>query len=244
MSMSIKTFRRKIWSVTRGLTEFETEILKCIARSGPLNINQTRREVRHAYSSTRKAIFNLVEKGLVIESSIMTVKHTGLETKTYDLALEGILLVLQREMEKPDSDKWNHAFIRKIISRHSYTLPLVFDKWSYFHKMNVGKMALVRLKIIADTYRNDPNSFRKGVGWYRWLDMEEQITRFFYFYRFFPATFAQTWPTEEDQKAWAKMWKQDKTIRSYIVEVIGEDLRRFENVISQGKNILSYLQKD
>jgi len=205
-------------------------------------MNQTKRKLKSAYSSTRKTILNLVGKNILSEAGFQTVEHTGLRTQTYDLTLEGVIFVLKQEFSGK-WEKWNHSLIEKIIRKYERLLPLVFGKWSRFHERGVERMALLRLKVIVDTQRSDRNSFRKGVGWYRWLEMPEQITRFFYFWRIYPTSFV-TWPSEKDQKNWVKMWKQDKNIRSYVVEAIEEELRGFRKAIISGENILSFLQRD
>lgn len=231
--MSIKALQRKIWSISREPTKFETKILECLARFGPLNINQIRVKLSCAYSSTRKAIFNLVGKGFVIESGIMTVKRTGLETQTYDLTLKGVLLILKKELAPGDTERWNYNLIHKIIRKYSSLLPLVFGKWSYFDKMKVGKIARFRLKVLVDTYAADPLSFRKGTGVVPWMEMEQQICWFFYF-QFNHLKFGKPWMTA---------LKQDKEIRTYVIKELKAYQKRLENLNTIIDDNLVFLEK-
>jgi len=235
-------WRREVWGITRGLTKFEIQILKCVAHTGPLNINQIKKELSSAYSSTRKTTFRLVRRGTLAESGPVIVKHTGLETQTYNLSLIGVLFVLREKLSE-GMETWSQKHVNRIIRKYKSLLPLVFGKWGHLNRMGVLEMALFRVKGIVDTYTSDPNSFRKGVGHYPWLEIEEQITRFFYFFGFFPRTWTG-WKGVEDPKAWMTMWKQDEDIRTYVIDGIQEELEKFRKATIRGRNILSFLQKD
>jgi len=237
--MSIKALQRKIWSVFREPTEFETKILECLARFGPLNINQIRVKLSCAYSSTRKAIFNLVGKGFVIESGIMIVKHTRLETPTYDLTLKGVFFVLKKRLTMVDAER-NDEYIRRIIRKYDSLLPLVFDKWSYFIKMNVEKMAIARLRLVAD---NIDRSFKKGDLTFPGTNMEEKICWFFYFYGHYPRQIdTDMWAGVADPPAWARAWKQDEEIRAFVVEKLKDEQKRLEKARIFVKDALSSLE--
>lgn len=232
--MSIAKWRRKIWSITRGLTKFETEILECLARFGPLNIHQTKRKLRHAYSSTRKAIFNLVGKGILIKSDIMTVEHTGLETETYDLTLIGVLLILEKELPLGDSSKWDYIFLHKMIRKYTPMLPLIFGKWRHFDKMGVEKTALIRLSIIAQ----NSDIVKPGDSRVPGKTMEQKINWLFYV----GSLYKYSMLLSEDPIIWVNAWKEDEDIKSFSIKEIERHIRRYENAIALYKKYLFYLK--
>jgi hypothetical protein len=164
------------------------------------------------------------------------VTEKGTKAKIYALNLEGILLVLHREMTYPD--KWDHRFIRKIVESHGSLLPLVFGKWKYLKEMGFGEIFLIRLKIIVDTHESNP--FRKGTGFYQWLETREQITRFFFLF--------DLWRLENhfipnfDAKAWMTALKQDKEIRNYLIKELKYEQRRLKNAKNRVEDILSFME--
>jgi hypothetical protein len=234
MSTEWRKLRRKFWSVTRGLTKFETEILECLARYGPLNVNQTKKKLSSAYSSTRKAIFSLVGKGIVVKSGIMTVKHTGLETPTYDLTLKGVLLVLKRELPLASMGKWNIDFIRRLVRKYDSLLPLIFGKWNHFNKMAVEKTALIRLSIIGQ----NSDLVKRGNQRVPGETMEQKINWLFYV----GSLYEYSLLLSSDPVVWVKAWKEDEDMRAFGIREIQRHIRRYEKAIVAYKKYLSSLK--
>ncbi len=227
-----------MWSLTRGLTDFEARILRCLASSGPLNVNQTRRKLRSAYSSTRKAIFNLVGKGILVESGFMTVKRTKLETQTYDLSLRGVFLVLREELKSGDIERFNISFIRRIIGKYDSLLPLIFGKWDYFDKMGTQEMALVRLKMVVDSLKEE----------HRWWEQQRVNTEKLIYLNFFLLGFLPyRWEWEgsgimANPEAWHNVWKQDEEIKKWILRNLKENLKELESAIVYVRKTLSSIE--
>lgn len=223
------------------LSENQIKVLEGLARNGPMNTNKLRKKIGNAYSFVHGTLRELERRKMV---TLLRKERTekGTEAFVYDLALEGILLVLQREMRKAEFDKWNHAFISKIINRYSSTLPLVFGKWNHFKETSVDEMALVRLKALVDTYVANRLNFEKGTGFLPWKEMEEQVCWFFYFTGFYPPAH-EGWSGVKDPAAWLSAWKQDQEIRNYVVKELEEYQKRLNNLGILIEKSISFLQR-
>lgn len=222
------------------LSESQIKVLEGLARNGPMNTNKLRKKLGNAYSFVHGTLRELERRKIV---TLLRKERTekGTEAYIYDLALEGILLVLQREMQKAELDKWNHAFIGKIINRYSSTLPLVFGKWNHLEKMGVDEMALARLNALVDTYAANRLNFEKGTGILPWKKMEDQICWFFYFQGFFPPAHSG-WLGVKDPKAWGSACKQDEDVRNYVTKELEEYKNRSENLTMLIEKTLIFLK--
>lgn len=197
-------------------------------------MHQIGRKLHRAYSSTRKATLNLVQKGVLTESGLMIIEHTKLETQTFDLTLKGVLLIIQKELTLHDSSKWNCSFLHRIIKKYTPMLPLIFGKWNHFDKMGVEKTAFLRLRAIVtqeDMYqRGDPRIPGKT--------MEEKINWAFYLGSFYPPIIF----LPEDPVEWVNAWKEDGDINAFGITEIERHIKRYEDAITLYKKYLFYLK--
>ena len=218
------------------LSESQLEVLDGLARNGPINPYKLGKSIRKAYSFVFNTLRELELRKMVTFLREKTEK--GVYAKIYDLALEGVMLVLHREMNKGAREKKNLSFIRKIIEKYSHMLPLVFGKWRYFEKAGCAEMVLTRLKIIVDTHESNP--FKKGTGFYPWLEMEQQITRFFFFFDTFKPDHQRI--IDSDYNAWMTALRQDKEIKSYVIQELKYEQKRLKNVQIQVEKSILFME--
>jgi len=74
------------------LPSLQKEIVKCLACSEPLTINQTKKKIHKEYAATHRAFQSLKRKQIIKEVSIK--KWQGRKYKTYWLTEKGILAAL------------------------------------------------------------------------------------------------------------------------------------------------------
>jgi len=180
----------------------------------------------------------------------------GTTANVYDLALQGVLFVLERELAtvvdtKPRLlDDWTQDQIRevgdrihKIIRKYEFLLPLIFGKWSYFREFGVEGEALFRLKTIVD--------IRNRLGFYDYEPAEviekEIIVRRIYSFFFFRGLMPETlefngWKIAGNPNLWMNMWKHDDEIKAYLVKELMEYQERLGEIGSFVNGTLSFLQ--
>ena len=165
----------------------------------------------------------------VLKKMEKTVKHT--KSKIYDLKLEGVLLVLYREMQNPG--KYDRAFIRKLVESYGSLLPLVFGKWDYFGNFNamVKKLAWFRLKVLVDGFGQDSQAFRKGMSYIGSPEMElEQKISWFFYFQFNHFKYSEPW---------LNALRQDDEIRAFALKELKAYQEKLMNRHSLIENTIS-----
>jgi hypothetical protein len=167
----------------------------------------------------------------------------------YFITLKGILLVLQRELSRTDTEKWNYDYkqllrgynkIHEIIRKNESLLPLVFGKWDYFRMFHVEKSVLFRLA--KAVYRQNHLGFYGITGG----AIEKNIVRRIYNIFFFSGT----WLPEtlefdgfklpyEDINYWTAMWKGDPEIKAYITK----ELKEYQKSVRTANISIAYVIK-
>lgn len=234
----------KVLEIPPPLLQSQIIVLFTLADDGPTNAYQIAKKTGNRYSLIFKAIKELKKRGMVrFKGKKRTEKR--MMANIYDLALKGVLFVLQKELALADTERWNYDFIRKIIRKYDALLPLVFGKWSHFVKMGVEKMALFRLKMIAD----NPELFERGVVVFDetspGLEMEQKIERFFYFYGFYPPKpTLESFSFVKDPKVWVSAWKQEEDIKTYTIRELRGYEKKLENLSILVKENISFIEGD
>jgi len=233
---------RAKWKIVRRLEypppilESDWKVLDVLADLGPTNAYQIKKKTGKAYSLVFNALRKLERMRKVrLEEKAKTEKNTI--ANVYDLTLDGVLLLLNKEMRSVDTDRWNRSFVGKIIEKYAYMLPLVFGKWRHFERIGLGKIFLTRIKIIVDTHESHP--FRKGTGFYRWLETKEQVTRFFFLFDY--SRLENHFIPNFDTKAWLTALKQDEEMRNYIIKELEYEQRSLKNMQNRVKEIFLFL---
>jgi hypothetical protein len=232
-----RAYLRKKYPGAFPLSESQIEILEGLARKAPTNAYMVAKTTEKAYSFVFNTLKELKRRKIVVFKGKKTTEK-GTTANIYDLALDGVLLVLQREMRFADVDEWNREFIRGTIEKYSSLLPLVFGKWKYFEKVGLGKIILTRLKITVDTHESNP--FKKGTGFYPWLDEEQQITRFFFLFDF--DRLHNHFIPNFDAKAWITALKQDEELKAYITQELRQDQKRLKNMQINREKVVLFME--
>jgi hypothetical protein len=168
----------------------------------------------------RVTVMRIISKYRLVEEGYVRVEKGKRNAKRYFITLKGILIVLYKELLPAEDRAYDHAFISKIIKTYSSLLPLVFGKWDYFDRIGVGKMALCRLKAIAD----NRDVLEPGSSWIPGKSMEEKISWYFYFVGFlsFPQspTIFEGWCGMENPQKWMNALVQDEDVRAFVIKEI------------------------
>ena len=228
---------RKKYPLAFPLSESQLEILDGVARYGPINPNKLRKKVRKAYSFVFNTLKNFEMRKMVTLRREKNEK--GSYSKIYDLALEGILLILYRRMRTDKAIEKNSFSIRKVIDTYSSFLPLVFGKWKYFEDLGLESLLLTRLKITVDTYNRNP--FERGTGFYPWLEKEPQIVRFFYLFDFY--RLEDHFITNFDPKKWINALKHDEDLKTYMIQELKNDQKGLKNRQKWVETIIRFIEK-
>jgi hypothetical protein len=220
------------------ILESDYMVLEALAEFGSTNAYQIKEKTGKAYS----LVFNVLKKleklgNIRLERKAKTEKNTI--ANVYALTLDGVLLILYREMRQENPNGWKQTFIRKTMEKYSFLLPLVFGKWEYLEKAGFEKAILSRLKITVDTHHSNP--FRRGTGFYPWLEMQEQITKFFYFFDFYRSEHERF--ISYDFKEWIMTWEQDQEIRAFTTQELKCDQTRLKNMQVKIERILSFMER-
>lgn len=215
------------------LTQNQLDVLKELARSEPINPNKLRKKLKKAYSFVYNTLRELERRK--IASMHREKNEKGTLSRIYDLEIEGVLWILADEMKTING--WNHSFIRKLIERHSSKLPLVFNKWQYFREIGLEDIVMTRLKIVVDTHSTYP--FKKGTGYYPWLEMEHQITRFFFLFDFYRGSDN---PIKGfNFTAWITALKNDMEIRAFVIRELEYEQKVLKNQLAVVGRALSFM---
>ena len=227
-----RTYLRVKYPGVLPLSESQVEVLEGLSREGPTNAYRVAKRIGKAYSFVFNSLKESERRGLVtFKGEVKTEK--GTTAKIYDLALEGVLLTLQREMRLTE-DRWNHSYIGEIIEKYSNLLPLIFGKWEHFERMGVGKIARFRLKVLVDTYAADPLSLKKGTGFGFGSDKEtEQLVCWFFYFQFHHFKYSETWMTA---------LKQDEETKMYVIGELKAYQRRLKKLNILIDENISFLQ--
>jgi hypothetical protein len=213
------------------------EVLEGLAKESPTNGYRIAKKTGKAYSFVFNSLKEL-EKHKIVFLKGKEKSRKGTMAKIYDLSLEGVLRVLHNELLGFDADKWNRPFIRQIMEKHSSMLPLIFGKWNYFKKSGSERTVFLRLKWIVDTHANHP--FERGAGFYPWLEMEEQITRFFFLVDIYRLD--NQFISNFDARAWLTGLKQDKEIAKYVIQELENEKRRLKNMQARIDDVALFMK--
>jgi len=168
----------------------------------------------------RVTVMRSISKYRVVEESYVRVEKGKRNAKLYFITLRGILHVLYRELLPAEFRLYDYAFINKITKTYQSLLPLVFGKWDYFNEIGVGKMALCRLKAVAD----NRDALEPGSSWIPGKSLEEKICWYFFFVGFlsFPQSpmIFEGWCGMEDPQKWMMALVQDKDVKAFVVKEI------------------------
>jgi hypothetical protein len=216
-----KAYLRKKYPGAFTLTENQIEILEELAKIAPSNAYQIHKNTGKAYSFVYNTLKELERRKMIfIKSKEQTEK--GTTANLYDLNLESVLLILQRQQRSPNYD---FSKSRDILEKYSDLLPLVFGKWKYFEAIEKGKIkerANHRFKVLVDSFVSSPLSFKKGTSAYPGIDMKNITTWFFYFqFNHFKVG-----------KPWLEALKGDKEIKNFVIKEL-KDYQIFLNKIDK-----------
>ena len=231
-----RAYLRKKYPHAFPLSESQLKVLEELAKNAPTNPNKLNKKLKKAYSFVYDTLVELECRKIV--SLRWEKSEKGRASRIYDLDLEGVLLVLYIWMRNSELAKRNHSLIVKTIEKHSSRLPLVFGKWQYLREAGLEDIALTRLKIMVDTHRSNP--FRRGTGFYYWLEMEQQLTRFFFLFDFYRLDDNPI--VGFDFKAWMNALKNDEEIRAYVTQELEYELRTLKNQQTIVEKVISFMQ--
>lgn len=232
-----RKFVREKYPTVLPLSKKQIEVLKGLAKKGPTNAYQIAAETGKAYSFVFNNLKEFEKRRLV---TIIKKEDTkkGTRATIYDLTLDGVLLVLKNSFYLPGDLKKNRNFFYKIIDSYRSMLPLVFGKYDYFKKMELDRLYRIRLDFIVNS---SPTSFRKVTGVYPWLEREEQITRYFYFFDFYRLD--NHFIKDFDPRTWLNALKQDVEIREYVLEELRKEQNRLKNIEKTIVAVSNFLKK-
>lgn len=214
-----RALRRKKYPLAFPLSESQLEILDELERYGPINPNKLCKKAGKAYSFVFNTLKNFELRGMVTLRREKNEK--GTYSKIYELALEGVLFILQRQLGPIHPD---YGFINNLINKYESLLPLIFGKWNHFRKMKVETIAFLRLKVLVDSYVKEPLSFKRGTGFIPGMERIELINWFFYF-QFHHFKYGEAWITTI---------KQDEELKEYTIN----ELKAYQKRLEQTNNII------
>jgi DNA-binding transcriptional ArsR family regulator len=221
---------RKKYSHAFPLSESQIEILESLAKLAPTNAYQIQKDTGKAYSFVYNTLKELEGRKMI---HLTRKEHTekGTTANIYDLNLESVLFILQRQQR---SSNYDFSQSRDILEKYSDLLPLVFGKWKYFESKVKGKVKEIakhRFKVLVDSYVSNPLSFKKGTSSYPGIDAKNIATWFFYF-QFNHFKFS---------KPWMEALKDDEEIKYYVIKEL-KDYQKFldkiDNIIEENITFL------
>ena len=203
------------------LSENQVKVIEFLVKANPKNAYRIYKLSGISYSYVFNTLKELEKRRLIeLKKEIDTEK--GTRAKIFDLTLEGVLIVLKHRFYDL---KTKQDFLRKITENYRTMIPLVFGKYEYFKKIGLEELYRIRLGKIVLGYTH--TTFRKGTGYYPWLEQKEQITCFFYlfdFNRLYDSNIKNF-----DPKVWLNALRNDKDIKKYILEELQQDKKSLEN---------------
>jgi hypothetical protein len=218
------------------LTKEQLNVLRELADCAPINPNQLSKRMKKAYSFVYNTLKDFECRKIV--SMHLERSKKGTPSRVYDLKLEGILWIIHDELSRT-AGRWNRPRINKFIEKHSSKLPLVFGKWRYFLDRGFEGIVFTRLWMLAGTHYNNP--FRRGTGLYYWLEMEQQLSRFFFLWDFYRV---DDNPIKGfDFNSWIAALKGDDEIKEFVIKELESDQRRLTYQQALVKDVLSFMNR-
>jgi len=193
-------------------------------------------KTKKAYSFVHNTLIELERRKIV--SSCLGKSEKNTKERIYDLDIEGIFWVLKEELGARQHDKDSYDFVIHMVKHYYSKLPLVFGKWSYFRDADLEDLFFIRLEILIGTHMKNP--FYKGTGYYNWLEMEQQMTRFFYLFDFYRLT--NHFITNFNPKVWLTALKNDKEIKDFMVQELEYDKKVLRNQQDNVEYVLSFMK--
>jgi hypothetical protein len=227
---------RKKYPSVIPFSKEQLKILKKLGETAPTNAHKLSKATRKAYSFVHNTLVEFEHRK--IASSRLGKSEKQTPERIYDLELEGIFWILQREIGGWEHDKKSQNLINRMFKHYYHQLPLVFGKWSYFRDLGLANWFFIRLKILVDTHMKNP--FYKGTGYYYWLEMEQQMTRFFYLFDFYRLD--NHFITDFDLKIWLTALKNDKGIRDYVIQELEYERKMLKKNLTNVEDVLSFMQ--
>lgn len=219
------------------LSESQMDILNGLAREGPTNAYQLKNRTKKAYSFVLNSLKNFESRKIVVLKREEETEK-GTKSKIYDLTLEGVLLILHGERSIMESKDGDFDFIHEILERYNFMAPLIFGKWKYFEQVGLGKLFFTRLKILLDTHNSNP--FKRGTGFYPWLEMTQQLTRFFYLFDFY--RLEDHFITDFDPKVWLNAVKKDEELKAYMIQELKYDQKNCNNMQIRIEKVMQFIE--
>ena len=226
---------RKRYPGAFPLSESQLNLIEELAKNAPLNPNQLKKITKKAYSFVYNTLKEAERRKIL--SLRLEKNQKGTNSRMYDLDLEGVLLVLRRWSRNPELSMRNKHQIFKTIERYGPKLPLVFGKWKYFTDAGLGEIVWARLWLLLGTHASNP--FRRGTGYYWWLEMEPQMTRFFFLWDFYRGDDNPI--TGFDFKTWMTVIKNDAEIRAFVTQELEHERKTLNGQQALVEKILSFV---
>ena len=214
---------RKKYPGAFALSESQLNLIEELAKNAPMNPNQLKNRTKKAYSFVYNTLKEAERRRILSMRLEKNVKGTN--SLMYDLDLEGVLLVLRRWSRNPALSTRNKPLIFKTTERYGTLLPLVFGKWKYFIDAGLENVVWAHLWTLLGQHSRNP--FRRGTGFYWWLETVPQITRFFFLYDFY--RYDDNPITGFDFEYWLRTLKNDAEIRAFVTQELEYDLKTAKN---------------
>jgi hypothetical protein len=231
-----RKFTHEKYPLAIALSKEQLKILKKLAMTAPTNAHKLSKSTKKAYSFVHDSLAEFEQRKIASGKVIRGEK--GTKEKVYDLELEGIFWILQKEVFSRKNNKESNDLIIRMVKHYSSKLPLIFGKWSYFRDSSLEDLYFIRLSFLVGTHMKNP--FYKGTGYYPWLEMEHQMNRFFYLFDFY--RYNDYFITNFDPKIWVTTLKNDKEIRDFVTQELEHELKTLKNQRDNVEFILSVLQ--
>lgn len=230
-----RAYTHKKYPCALPLSKEQLKLLRKFAKNAPTNANKLSKTTKKAYSFVHDTLIAFEQRK--IASSYLDKSKKQTPERIYDLEIEGIFWILQEEIDGREHDKESNDLITHIVKHYYSKLPLVFGKWSYFRDAGLESLYFIRLKILVDMAR----PFYRGTGYYYWLEMEQQINRFFYLFDFY--RLGDHYITDFDPKKWLTALKNDKEIRDFVIQELEYERKVLKNQQTNVEDVLSFLQR-
>ena len=210
---------RKKYPGSFSLSESQIEILEGLAKIAPSNAYQIHKNCGKAYSFVYNTLKELERRNMIFTKRKEQTEK-GTVANIYDLNLESVLLILQRQQR---SSNYDFSKSSDILEKYGELLPLVFGKWKYFESKVNGKVKEIanhRLKVLVDSYVSNPLSFKRGTASIPGMETKQLVTWFFYF-QFNHFKYSEPW---------IAALKGDETIKNYVINELKEYQKRLDDI--------------
>ena len=229
-------FVHKKYPCALPLSKAQLKILKKFGNNAPTNANKLSKTTKKAYSFVHDTLIEFERRKIASSNLVKSKKRT--KERIYYLELEGIFWILEEEVFARENDKESNDLIIRMLKHYRSKLPLVFGKWSYFRDSGLENQFFIRLSFLVGTHMRNP--FYRGIGYYPWLEMEHQMTRFFYLFDFH--RFDNHFITDFNPKIWLTALKNDKEIRDFVIQELESERKVLNNQQTNVEDVLSFLQ--